>query len=398
MTEAYEAYTQLQVLKRPLTGVYLSFFLMVTLMILVERDLDGPLPGQAHHAAGPAAGRRGARDRRRPPRPPRRARDGRRVRRRWSTRSTRWPTSWPTSRRQLERSTIDLQRKHAEVEERRRYIETILERIATGVVTVDAARADQHDQPRGVAAARPRARRRSASRPRRCSAAGPAAARRAAATLAHQPGERHGRRRRSRSCATAARCTWRRPPRRCTARAARAGGRVLVLDDITPLIRAQKVAAWREVARRLAHEIKNPLTPIQLCAERLRRQFAARARRRRALVDECTTTIVGEVESLKALVDEFSQFARMPAPRARADRPARPAARHAGALRRAVPGRAHRDAVAPCRCRRCGSTRSRSGGWSSTWWTTPSRRCDRQRRRSSSRRTHDAANGAVRGS
>jgi two-component system nitrogen regulation sensor histidine kinase NtrY len=93
-------------------------------------------------------------------------------------------------------------------------------------------------------------------------------------------------------------------------------GMVLVFDDVTPLIRAQKVAAWREVARRLAHEIKNPLTPIQLCAERLRRHFSAAPHQTRALVDECTTTIVGEVESLKGLVDEFSQFARMPAPRA----------------------------------------------------------------------------------
>jgi two-component system nitrogen regulation sensor histidine kinase NtrY len=92
-------------------------------------------------------------------------------------------------------------------------------------------------------------------------------------------------------------------------------GVVLVLDDITPLIRAQKVAAWREVARRLAHEIKNPLTPIQLSAERLRRHFSGAPPQAKALVDECTATIVGEVESLKGLVDEFSQFARMPSPR-----------------------------------------------------------------------------------
>jgi nitrogen fixation/metabolism regulation signal transduction histidine kinase len=85
---------------------------------------------------------------------------------------------------------------------------------------------------------------------------------------------------------------------------------------VTPLIRTQRVAAWRDVARRLAHEIKNPLTPIQLCAERMRRHFGSAPPAARALVDECTTTIVGEVESLKALVDEFAQFARMPAPRA----------------------------------------------------------------------------------
>ena len=95
-----------------------------------------------------------------------------------------------------------------------------------------------------------------------------------------------------------------------------AQGRVLVFDDVTPLIRSQKVAAWREVARRLAHEIKNPLTPIQLSAERLRRHFANAPAPTLAFVDECTSTIVAEVESLKGLVDEFSQFARMPAPKA----------------------------------------------------------------------------------
>ena len=93
-------------------------------------------------------------------------------------------------------------------------------------------------------------------------------------------------------------------------------GSVLVLDDVTPLIRTQKVAAWREVARRLAHEIKNPLTPIQLSAERMRRKLASLDEPLNDFVQECTTTIIGEVESLKNLVDEFSQFARMPAPRA----------------------------------------------------------------------------------
>jgi two-component system nitrogen regulation sensor histidine kinase NtrY len=93
-------------------------------------------------------------------------------------------------------------------------------------------------------------------------------------------------------------------------------GAVLVFDDVTPLIRTQRVAAWRDVARRLAHEIKNPLTPIQLCAERMRRHFVSAPQPARDLVDECTATIVGEVESLKGLVDEFAQFARMPAPKA----------------------------------------------------------------------------------
>jgi nitrogen fixation/metabolism regulation signal transduction histidine kinase len=93
-------------------------------------------------------------------------------------------------------------------------------------------------------------------------------------------------------------------------------GTVLVFDDVTPLVRTQRVAAWRDVARRLAHEIKNPLTPIQLCAERIRRHLGQAPSPTKELVEECTSTIVGEVESLKALVDEFAQFARMPAPRA----------------------------------------------------------------------------------
>jgi two-component system nitrogen regulation sensor histidine kinase NtrY len=90
-------------------------------------------------------------------------------------------------------------------------------------------------------------------------------------------------------------------------------GLLMVLDDLTQLLRAQKVAAWREVARQLAHEIKNPLTPIQLSAQRIRKHFRAQTPELSKVVEECSSTIVEEVESLKNLVDEFSQFARMPA-------------------------------------------------------------------------------------
>ena len=100
-----------------------------------------------------------------------------------------------------------------------------------------------------------------------------------------------------------------------TGEGGRPEGAVLVLDDVTPLIRAQRVAAWRDVARRLAHEIKNPLTPIQLSAERLRRHFAGAPHPTQALVAECTDAIIVEVEALKGLVDEFAQFARLRGPR-----------------------------------------------------------------------------------
>ena len=90
-------------------------------------------------------------------------------------------------------------------------------------------------------------------------------------------------------------------------------GLLMVLDDLTQLLRAQKVAAWREVARRLAHEIKNPLTPIQLSAQRIRKHVRSKTAELPRIVEECTGTIIDEVDSLKSLVDEFSQFARMPA-------------------------------------------------------------------------------------
>ena len=96
----------------------------------------------------------------------------------------------------------------------------------------------------------------------------------------HGPGDGAG--------ARGATATWPRSRRAAGATAAASEGIVLVLDDVTPLIRAQKVAAWREVARRLAHEIKNPLTPIQLSAERMRRQLRDAPAPTSALVDECT--------------------------------------------------------------------------------------------------------------
>jgi two-component system nitrogen regulation sensor histidine kinase NtrY len=93
------------------------------------------------------------------------------------------------------------------------------------------------------------------------------------------------------------------------------GGFVLVIEDLTEVARAQKASAWREVARRLAHEIKNPLTPIQLSAERIARNIArlpAAPSRVTTVIEECVQTIVEEVSSLKNLVDEFVRFARLP--------------------------------------------------------------------------------------
>ena len=313
ITEAYENYSQLRVLQRPLQGVYLSLFLMMTLMILVSATWTGlylakritrPVQLLAAGAREIGAGRLDHRIE-----PETRDEFGSLVEA-FNTMAG----ELAASQRKLERSRVDLERKNLQLDERRRYIETVLERIATGVVSVGA---DARIETINTAAlrllefdhevvgrsatevfARADLRPLEALLARMQTASSEAAAQEIA--LARDGRELH----------LAAAATPLQGEDGAFA------GAVLVFDDVTPLIRTQRVAAWRDVARRLAHEIKNPLTPIQLCAERMRRQFSSAPPAARALVEECTTTIVGEVESLKALVDEFAQFARMPAPRA----------------------------------------------------------------------------------
>ena len=312
IAQAYEDYNQLRVLKRPLVGVYQSLFLMMTLLILVGATWMGlylakriirPVQMLAAGAREIGAGHL----------------DHRIV---VETRDefgslveafNTMASELASGRRRLERSRLDLERKNSELDERRRYIETVLQRIATGVLsigpdgrvsTVNAAAArllDIGSAVTGVSADQVFARddlQPLGALVRLVDTTGKSSAQEialgrdgreihlaaAATTLQDEGGAREG--------------------------------TVLVFDDVTPLVRTQRVAAWRDVARRLAHEIKNPLTPIQLCAERMRRHFSGAPEPSRALVDECTTTIVAEVESLKALVDEFAQFARMPAPKA----------------------------------------------------------------------------------
>ena len=92
------------------------------------------------------------------------------------------------------------------------------------------------------------------------------------------------------------------------------GGYVVTLDDITELVTAQRTSAWADVARRIAHEIKNPLTPIQLSAERLRRKYGGVITEDGGVFQQCTDTIVRQVDDIKRMVDEFSRFARTPKP------------------------------------------------------------------------------------
>jgi two-component system nitrogen regulation sensor histidine kinase NtrY len=305
MTREFEQYNQLRVFKAPLTGVYLLFFLMVTLMILVGASWMGfyvakritrPVQMLAHAAREIGAGHLDQRIE------PQSDDEFGALTEAFNTMAG----ELAISRLRIEQSTIAL-------EQRRRYVETILERITTGVLSINAA---------GIvttingAAARLLGVSRSVVGQRladvleqpelepvatilRSGATSTTALVERDVVVARDGHETH-------LAVVAA---------PLTGDTGTEEGRVLVIDDVTPLVRAQKVAAWREVARRLAHEIKNPLTPIQLSAERLRRHFADAPSGARALVEECTGAIVGEVESLKGLVDEFSQFARMPTPR-----------------------------------------------------------------------------------
>ncbi|MFN2447732.1 MAG: ATP-binding protein [Vicinamibacterales bacterium] len=313
MTLAYEDYTQLRVLKQPLAGVYLSFFVMVTLMILVGSTWTGlylakritrPVQMLSVAAREIGAGHYDLRIEHE-------ATDefGSMI-----DSFNAMAAELATNRRKLERATVDLQRKHEEVETRRRYIETILERVATGVVSIDPAGLIGTINSAALrllavdlaVVGRPAVDVFTRADLQPVNAVLDQAARGRGESVAQEVAlTRDGREQHLAAVAT-----------RLAADDGSYEGTVLVLDDITPLIRAQKVAAWREVARRLAHEIKNPLTPIQLSAERMRRKLGQLASPLGELVEECTATIVGEVESLKGLVDEFSQFARMPPPRA----------------------------------------------------------------------------------
>ena len=313
LTTAYEKYRQLEVQKPALASVYRSFFVMLTLMILVAATWMGlylakriTRPVQMLAAAADEIGA-GHLDHR----------VNVQVGDEFASlidAFNRMAGDLATSRQRLEQSAVQLERRHEEVEGRRQYVETVLDRIATGVISIDTEG---------------RIRTWNSAATRLLGIDSRVDGLRVSAVfgspelepLARLITERDLRRGDGIPQEVAISRDGRElhllvmvsPLRRA---AGRADGVVIVFDDVSPLIRAQKVAAWREVARRLAHEIKNPLTPIQLSAERLQRHFAGAPGATRALVDECTSAIVTEVEALKGLVDEFSQFARMPAPRA----------------------------------------------------------------------------------
>jgi two-component system nitrogen regulation sensor histidine kinase NtrY len=241
-------------------------------------------------------------------------------------------TQLAENRRKIEAGATELRDKNLALEERRNYIETVLESLSTGVIsldeqdrmtTINAAAVEilklERIPPTTTELAKivtPEDRVMLERLLRRARRAGHAAeqtelGRNASPDKTSRPVA---------LTATALRST-----------SGEGRGVVLVIEDLSELLSAQRAAAWSEVARRMAHEIKNPLTPIQLSAERIARHFkrgsngengvgangsngdASRERARvESIVDECTTTITREVAGLKAMVDEFSRFARLP--------------------------------------------------------------------------------------
>ena len=298
MADAFSQYQQTKVLRGPLQGFYLAVFLAVTLLILISATWFGlfvakritrPVQMLAEGARALGAGQLDLR-----------------IEPDSSDELGSLVESFNTMAAELRTS-------HERLDARRRYIETILERVATGVIslgadgsvsTVNGAAqrllgldATAIGRPASVVFAREDL---AALLPLiQSTAQGKPAGLVEEITLARDEREIH--------LAVASTLLL--------GDGGRMEGAVVVLDDVTPLIRAQRVAAWRDVARRLAHEIKNPLTPIQLSAERLQRNFASAPPNARALVDECTGAIITEVEALKGLVDEFAQFARMRGPK-----------------------------------------------------------------------------------
>jgi two-component system nitrogen regulation sensor histidine kinase NtrY len=310
--QAFQEYKQLKLLKNPIKGIYILLFLLMTLIIVfsatwfglyLARGITEPIQKLAEGTRAVAAGN---------------------LRYKVEVRAddeigilvdsfNRMTGDLASSQSKLEETYRDLQAKHTEVEQRRHYTETVLETVATGVVSLDPAGHittinGAAERMLGLPAAQIQGK--SAAQVFRS----PEYAE--IATLIQRMGRvRDGMvdrgvrlRRAGQAIALLASATALKTPDGAYM------GMVLAFDDLTELLKAQRLAAWREVAQRIAHEIKNPLTPIQLSAQRLRRRLGGdRSPEEKRLLEEATGTIIQEVDGLKHLVDEFSRFARMPA-------------------------------------------------------------------------------------
>ncbi len=311
--QSFQEYKQLKLVKNPIKGIYILLFLLMTLIVVfsfvwfgfyLARGITGPIAELAEGTREVAAGNLAFKVQAR-------ADDeiGALV-----ESFNRMTDDLAQSKRRLEEAYLDLQDKHTELEDRRRYIETVLQAVTTGVISLD---------PQGRLTTVNRAaavmfglnERATVGRRLEEVFATPdlaeiiALGRRIQRTRTGTVEQALQLRRQGAQLSLLASGTALRGPE------GEYAGAVIVFDDLTELLKAQRLAAWREVAQRIAHEIKNPLTPIQLSAQRLRRRLARSAgEEERQVLAECTETIVQEVDALRRLVDEFSRFARMPAP------------------------------------------------------------------------------------
>jgi two-component system, NtrC family, nitrogen regulation sensor histidine kinase NtrY len=312
ISQAFQEYKQLKLLKNPIKGIYILLFLLMTLIIVfsatwfglyLARGITEPIQMLAEATREVAAGNLGYKVQAR-------ADDEIGI---LVDSFNQMTSDLASSKSKLEAAYADLQAKHGEMEMRRSYTETVLGAVATGVVSLD---------PAGRITTINGAAERMLGIPvhsaqglsatvvlRRPDFAEISALIARMARLGEGTVEREVHLRRDGQAITLlASATALKGPDGADM------GMVLVFDDLTELLKAQRLAAWREVAQRIAHEIKNPLTPIQLSAQRLRRRLAGdRSAEEKRLLDEATSTIIQEVDGLKQLVDEFSRFARMPA-------------------------------------------------------------------------------------
>jgi two-component system nitrogen regulation sensor histidine kinase NtrY len=309
IAQAFQEYKQLKLVKNPIKGIYILLFMLLTLIVVfsftwfglyLARGITGPIAELAEGTREVAAGNLSYKVRAR-------ADDELGVLVESFNRMT---DDLGRSKRQLEEAYLDLQDKHTELEERRRYIETVMEAVTTGVVSLD---------PQGRVTTLNRAAAAMFGLQRAAAVGRPVEQVFGSPELAEVIGLVQ-RVRRLRIGAVDQELHLRRKGATVSLLASATAlrdqdgeyaGAVLVVDDLTELLKAQRLAAWREVAQRIAHEIKNPLTPIQLSAQRLRRRLS-RSAGEQELVTECTGIIIQEVNGLRRLVDEFSRFARMP--------------------------------------------------------------------------------------
>ncbi|MEK6717323.1 MAG: ATP-binding protein [candidate division NC10 bacterium] len=303
-------YQQLRMLKNPIKGIYLMLFLMVTLVIIfgaiwvgvyLARGITGPIQELAEGTRKVAAGDLNFT-----------------LQVKADDEIGMLVESFNQMTADLSRSKValtqtyqELQASNVELDRRRGYMETVLESIAAGVLSLDAeGRLNTVNR----AAARVLGRRADEflHRPYSEVFAGEALAplRQRVARLVEDGQETTDEQvsltLNGRPATLVVTVSGLRSPEGETQ------GLVVVLDDVSELIRAQQAMAWREVAKRIAHEIMNPLTPIKLSTQRLRKKFAEGAPDMARVFDECTRTIIQEVEGLRNLVDEFSRYARMP--------------------------------------------------------------------------------------